>query len=399
MSDVMQALILARRATERRGLGRLKKTASAPDNLIFFLTVVLLVLGWVTLYSASALVAENRYGDQYFFLKKQIMWSAIGMVGLVLSTRVNLRFIQKNARFILGGVLVSLVLVLILGHEVGGARRWLRIAGIGFQPSEFAKLGLVIALADYLDRKQSKLKEFWTGFMPPMAMLGAVVFLIALEPDLGTPMLIVLVGVGLIYLAGARLGHLFLLFLAGLPVLYYEVFHVAYRRQRILAFLDPWRDTQGAAYQLIQSFLALGSGGFWGKGPGESVIKMYYLPESQTDFIFSILGEEWGFIGTATLTAIFFLLAFRGFGIATRAANWFETLLAAGVSLLLGGQAAINLCVVTGLFPTKGIPLPFISFGGSSLVLTLISVGLLLNVSRRAHNPSLLTQKRRRGRP
>ncbi len=372
-----------------------RSSKRAPDWAVLFLTMLLLVIGWVALYSASAVVADAKYGDQYFFVKKQLMWSVIGLAGMFIAMRMELKFLQRHARNIFVVVLAMLVAVLIVGHEVGGARRWLRIAGIGFQPSEFAKLGLILVLADYLDRKQSRLGDFWRGFMPPMVLLGLVTALIALEPDLGTPMLIVMTGVGMIFLAGAKLRHLFILALLAAPVLYYEVFHVAYRRSRILAFLDPWRNAQGSAYQLVQSFLAIGSGGFLGRGSGESAIKLHYLPEAQTDFIFAIIGEEFGLIGTSLICILFFSLAWRCFWIATHASNWFETCLAAGVSFLLGGQALINLGVVTGLLPTKGIPLPFISFGGSSLVLTLLSVGLLLNVSRRMGGPSLPRARRR----
>ncbi len=371
-----------------------KKAGAPPDWAIVFSTLLLLVFGWVVLYSASALVAESRFGDQYHYLKKQILWSGLGLTGLLVAMRINLRWLQRLARPLFFGTVVLLVLVLVAGQEVGGARRWLRVAGLGFQPSEFAKLALVLMLADYLDRKRSRLANLWTGFLPPVVLLGVVLGLVVLERDLGTPLLMAAAAGGMIFLAGARIGHLLSLGLLALPLVYFAVFRVAYRRQRILAFLDPWSDAQGAGYQLVQSFLALGSGGFWGRGSGESTIKMHYLPESQTDFIFSILGEELGFLGTAALTCIFLFLAHRCFRVALRASHWFETLLAAGVSLLLSGQVLINLGVVTGLLPTKGIPLPFISFGGSSLLVTLTAVGLVLNVSRRSQGAGVLQQPR-----
>ncbi|MBI4396074.1 MAG: FtsW/RodA/SpoVE family cell cycle protein, partial [Elusimicrobia bacterium] len=272
-----------------------KKAPSRPDLAVFFLTASLLVFGWVVLYSASALVAESRFGDQYYYLKKQMIWSGIGLAGLLIFSRINLKIVQRSARLIYVGMVVLLGLVLLVGHEVGGAKRWLRVAGLGIQPSEFAKLSIVLLLADFLDRKRSKLSEFWSGFVPPMALVGIVLGLIALERDLGTPLLISLVSVGMIFLAGARYLHLIGIALAALPLLYFALFHVAYRRQRLFAFLDPWKDARGTGYQLVQSLLALGSGGFWGRGSGESTIKMYYLPESQTDFVFSIFGEEFGF--------------------------------------------------------------------------------------------------------
>ncbi|HRY30500.1 MAG TPA: putative lipid II flippase FtsW [Elusimicrobiota bacterium] len=361
-----------------------RKSTQPPDWVIGALTLSLLFFGWVILYSASALVAESRYGDQYFFLKKQMLWSCLGMAALLAALRVKMSFVQRLARPLFVVELVFLVLVLVVGHEVAGGRRWLRLAGFGFQPSEFAKLALVLVLADFLDRKKSRLGEFKSGFLPPMVLVGLVLGLIALERDLGTPMLIAMVSLGLIYLAGARYRHLLALVLAGLPVVYYAIFSVAYRRERFFTFLDPWKNPQGTSYQLVQSLLAIGSGGFWGRGSGESTIKMYYLPEAQTDFVFSILGEELGFVGASLLVLLFLLLVLRCYQVAIKASNWFETLVAAGISLMLGGQVLINLGVVTGLLPTKGIPLPFVSFGGSSLLVTMAAIGLVLNISRRA---------------
>jgi cell division protein FtsW len=346
-------------------------------------TVVLVLFGWVVLYSASAFVAEGRHQDQYFFLKRQVVWSLLGLGGLLAASRLSLAWIQKYARFFFIAALGLLAAVLVAGHEVGGARRWLRFGGFGLQPSEFAKLALIVALADYLDRKKSRLDDWKKGYLPALVLIGTTAGLIALENDLGTPLLLCGVAGGMIYAAGARSLHLVATALLALPVVYGAVFHVAYRRRRLLAFLDPWKDAQGTGYQLVQSLLALGSGGVWGKGMGGSTIKRHYLPESQTDFIFPIFGEEFGLAGTLTLTALFFYLAYRCFRVALGAGRYFHSLTAAGVGLLVGGQALINLGVVTGLLPTKGIPLPFFSFGGSSALVTMTAVGLVLNVSRR----------------
>jgi cell division protein FtsW len=360
------------------------KKGSPPDWIILFLTVSLILFGWVILYSASAVMAESRYGDQYYFLKKQMMWSFLGLLGLLAALRVNIGLVQRGARPLFLGVVVLLVAVLFVGHEVGGGKRWLRVAGFGFQPSELAKLAVVLVLADFLDRRKSRLAEFRSGLMPPLLLVGLVLGLVALERDLGTPLLIAAAAGGMIYLAGARHRHLLGLALAAAPLLAYALLSVPYRRQRLLAFLDPWKDAQGTGYQLVQSLMAIGSGGFWGRGSGESTIKLHYLPEAQTDFVFSILSEELGFIGAAAMICIFFYLVHRCFRVALQASHWFETLVAAGVSLWLGTQALMNLGVVTGLLPTKGIPLPFISFGGSSMLVTMAAVGLVLNVSRRA---------------
>jgi cell division protein FtsW len=357
--------------------------------VVFGLTLATVVFGWMVLYSASALVADGRFGDQYYFIKRQMVWSLLGLVGMGLALKIPLSAVQRSARGLWALVVVLLVMVLAVGHEVGGAKRWLRIGGFGLQPSEFAKLAVVLVLADYLDRRQSRLKSFMGGFVPPLIIAGVILGLIALEKDLGTPLLIGLVALGMIYVAGARVSHLFVTALALLPVVVVSILAVPYRRHRLFAFLDPWREAQGAGYQLVQSLLAIGSGGFWGKGSGESTIKMYYMPESQTDFIFPIFGEEFGFVGSVALTLVFFLLTYRCFRVAMRATHWFHVLVAAGVGLLLGGQVLINLGVVTGLLPTKGMPLPFISFGGSSLLVLLTSIGLVLNVSRQAGPPAI----------
>jgi cell division protein FtsW len=359
------------------------------DGVLLSLILSVMVFGWIVLYSASAVLAEAKFGDQYFFVKKQILWSAIGMAGLLVASRIKLEWVRRFARPSYAVVLVLLMLVLVAGHEVLGAKRWLRFAGVGFQPSEFAKLAVILFLADALDRKKSRLQDFTRGYLPALAAGGLIAGMVLLERDLGTPMLIMSIAIGMIYLAGAKHRHLLATGLAAIPFLYFAIFHVPYRRQRLLAFLDPWKDAQGAGYQLVQSLLALGSGGFWGKGSGESTIKLLYLPEAQTDFIFPILGEEFGFVGAAVLTLLFLWMTFRCFQAARQATQWFNALLAAGVGLWLGMQVIINLAVVTGLMPTKGMPLPLISFGGSSLVILLTSLGLVLNVTRR-HGASVM---------
>ena len=357
------------------------------DVALLSWTAGLTVFGWLVLYSASALLGDSRYGDQYFFLKRQMIWTALGMVGLGVAALTPLSWVQRMARPVLIATVVLLVLVLVAGHEVGGAKRWLRVGGLGVQPSEFAKLAVVLVLADYLDRRQSRLTR-WSGFLPPLIVTGFVLGLILLERDLGTPFLIGCVAFSLIAMAGAKWRHLFLVGLATIPGLFLAL-SVPYRRQRLLAFLDPWKESQGVGYQLVQSLMALGSGGFWGKGSGESTIKMYYMPESQTDFIFPIFGEEFGFLGTSLLTTAYFVLTYLCFRVAFRATHWFHALLAAGVALTIGGQGLLNLGVVTGLLPTKGIPLPFLSFGGSSLLVLMTSIGLVLNVSRHRGTPVL----------
>jgi cell division protein FtsW len=284
---------------------------------------------------------------------------------------------------------LGLVLVLIpgVGVTVKGARRWLRVGMWTVQPSELMKVGVLLYLAHYLAKKGSRLTDFWRGFMPPLVVVGAIVGLILIEPDMGTAAVIGLVTLGLLFAGGARLGHLMVIGLAALPVLYLLVMRVAYRRQRIMSFLDPWSDPTGSGFQVIQSQLALGSGGLSGVGLGEGRQKLFYLPEPHTDFVLSALGEEAGFLGTIAVLLLLGWFVVRGFAIALEADDPFARYLALGVCFFVGFHTLINVGVITGLLPTKGLTLPFVSYGGSSLVVNMIGTGLLIAVSR--HRPPI----------
>jgi len=259
----------------------------------------------------------------------------------------------------------------------------LRIGAVGFQPSELGKLALILYLADYLTRKQDKIKSFSRGFFPPMLVLGGMTGLILIQPDLGTVVLLGIVSLILLFVAGIRIIYLGGLVLFSLPALYFLISGVGYRQRRILAFLNPWQHATGAGYQIVQSFLALGSGGIKGVGLGESRQKLFYLPASYTDFIFSIVGEELGFIGTVSLVVLFLVFLWAGIRVAYQSPDLFGYLLGIGITVAISLQAIINIGVATGSLPTKGISLPFISFGGSSLLFNMMGVGLLLNISRR----------------
>lgn len=355
---------------------------TGPDEGILLSVFGLLVFGWVMVYSSSALFAETRYHDQYFFLKKQVMWSVIGMAAFLVTANLPIGLFQRNAKRIFIATCVGLVLVLFFGRHISGAQRWLRLGPISFQPSELAKMAMVILVADFLDRRQSRLREFNRGLAPLLALVAMPLVLILLEPDLGTPVLMTTVILSLLILGGARWRHLLLMGLSTLPVLVISILKVRYRLERLLVYLNPWSDPKGTGYQLVQSLLALGSGGIFGRGLGQSKIKISNLPDAHTDFVFSVLGEELGLLGTCLCAGLFLFLCTRGLKIAMNAKSLFARLVAAGVSLTIGLQALINMGVACGMFPTKGMPLPFISFGGSSLVIMLISVGLLANVSR-----------------
>ncbi len=356
--------------------------------LLLIVTFILIGFGLVAIYSTSAIFAEEKFGDSLFFLKRQLLWVSLGLAAMLITWGIKYELIKVVSKPLLFLTIALLVLVLFpqFGREAGGARRWLKIGGFSFQPSELGKIALLIYLSDYLTRKQKSIKGFSKGFLPPLLVLGGMIGLILLQPDLGTGLLLGVASFTLFFIAGVRVAYLMGLSLSSLPALYFLIVGVGYRQRRILAFLDPWKDASGVGYQITQSFMALGSGGMMGRGLVWSRQKLFYLPASYTDFIFSIVGEELGFLGTASIVILFLFFLWAGMRIASRASDLFGYLLGIGITLTITLQAIINMGVVTGSLPTKGIPLPFISFGGSSLVFNLVGVGLLLNISRRRKN-------------
>ncbi|MCG2675749.1 putative lipid II flippase FtsW [bacterium] len=354
---------------------------------LFLITLALISIGIIMVYSASAILSLDKYNDPYFFLKRQMAWVFLGLVGMFFAARVNYRALPKLLKPLLLLTLFLLILVLFpqFGKEVAGARRWLRIGDFTLQPSEVAKLILILYMADTLSRKKEKIKDLVYGFLPPLIILGTIFILILRQPDLGTALIILAVILGMLFVSGVRLKHLFSLFLVALPGIWLLINKVGYRKRRILAFLDPWSDPQGYGFQIIQSLIALGSGGILGRGLGEGTQKLFYLPAPHTDFIFAILGEELGFLGGVAVIILFGAFIYFGARIARRAPDLFGSLLALGITTWIGLQAMINIGVATGTLPTKGIPLPFISFGGSSLIFSLIGVGILLSISLQSH--------------
>jgi cell division protein FtsW len=358
-----------------------------PDMWLFGTMIVLLSVGIVMVYSASAIMATDRFRDPYFFLKKQLVWALLGAAGLLAVLRVDYRRLERWQWPILGGAAVLLLLVLVppFAHPINGTRRWLRLGVISFQPAELAKLALVVYLAAYLARKREGLTDFWRGVMPPLAIAGVFALLVLAQPDLGNCLTLIIVTFGLLFLAGVRLHHLLLLLAPALPLLMIAIWIAPYRLRRITTFLDPWADQRGGGFQIIQSWLALGSGGLFGQGIGESKQKLFYLPESHTDFIFAVVGEELGLVGALGILALFAVLIWRGLRVGVRAPDAFGAYLALGITVLIATQTLVNLGVVTGSLPTKGLPLPFISFGGSALLMTMLSTGVLLNISQHAN--------------
>ena len=358
-----------------------------PDLWLFAVALVLLSTGVVMIYSASAIVAADRFRDPYFFLKRQVFWAALGCGALWVALRHDYRKLERFVVPLLAVAVVLLVLVLIpgLGVSVNGSRRWLRLGPLSFQPAELAKLALVVYLAAFLARKREQIDDVWQGLVPPLAVGGVLAGLVLLQPDLGNAVTLLVLTVGLLFLAGARIRWIAMLAIPAVPLAVIAVLIAPYRLRRVFAFLDPWQDPRGSGFQIIQSWLGFGSGGVFGRGIGESRQKLFYLPEAHTDFIFAIIGEELGLIGATFVVAVFAMLIWRGLRVGLRVGDPFGAYLALGITVLVATQTLLNLGVVTGLLPTKGLPLPFLSFGGSALLVTMAATGVLLNISQDAH--------------
>lgn len=359
------------------------------DWVIVVVTVVLLCIGLVMVHSASTVLSAQKFNDPFFYAKRQLMWAGLGTISMIWTSQFDYHqwrdWAPKIA--IAGFLFLAVVLIPGVGQNRGGSQAWLGIGGFGIQPSEFAKLALLIYLAHYLTDAKDKMDSFVRGFLPPLGMALLAVGLIMLEPDLGQSVVIMGATMILLFTAGARWKHLFALLGLGLAGFGVLVAMAPYRIVRIVAFLDPWKYPLDKGYQIIQSLYALGSGGLVGLGLGNSQQKFLYLPEPQTDFVFAILGEELGFLGGAAVLILFAVLVWRGFRTALYAPDDFGSLLAAGITGMIAVQVLINVGVVTGSIPATGITLPFISFGGSSLTLMLTGVGILLNISKQSVTP------------
>ncbi|HEV2055625.1 MAG TPA: putative lipid II flippase FtsW [Methylomirabilota bacterium] len=357
-----------------------------PDLWLFALVLALVSLGVVMVYSASAIMAADRFHDPLYFLKKQLFWAVLGVCALWAGMLFDYRRLERFVVPLLAVSFVLLVLVLVppFGQEINGTRRWFRAGPVSFQPVELAKFSLLLYLAAFLTRRQEMLETFSQGLLPLLLVAGGMAGLTMLQPDMGNAMVLVTLTLALAYLGGARVYHMGLIAAAALPMIAAAIAMKPYRLRRMVAFMNPWNDPQGSGFQIIQSFLALASGGWLGRGLGESKQKLFYLPEAHTDFIFAIVGEELGLAGAVVVVALFVLLVWRGLRIGLRAPDAFGSYLALGLTIMLATQTLVNLGVVTGALPTKGLPLPFISSGGSALLMALFSTGVLLNISQHA---------------
>jgi cell division protein FtsW len=364
----------------------MNKTRPAPDLWILLCIMSLLTIGIIMVYSAGSVLGFHDYGDSFYFVKRQILFAVLGMGAMFVTANLDYRIWIKYAKAGLVICFIMLVIVLIpgIGNVRGGARSWLGIGSFGIQPSEFMKLGMILFLAKWLSQEKFNITSFSKGLLPPLALIGTAFGLIMMQPDLGTGSVMFGASMMIVFTAGARLKHLGLLTLVGVAGFIGLILAAPYRLKRITAFLDPWSDPLGSGYQIIQSLYAIGPGGLGGLGLGMSRQKYSYVPEPQTDFIFSILAEELGFIGGMIVLLLFLILIWRGMRIAMTISDPFGSLLAVGIVGMLAIQVIVNIGVVIGLMPVTGITLPLISYGGSSLTLMLTALGILMNLSRYA---------------
>ena len=346
--------------------------------------IILSLFGLLMVYSASNIWAEYKFNDPFKFVKNQGLFFIVGLFLMNVISKINYQHYQKWAKVFLLGCVVLLILVLIpgIGTVRNGSRSWFGIGSFGIQPSEFTKLALIIFSAKYLTKNEKKMSNIKKGVLPLLGLALMIFGLIMLQPDFGTGMILVMTTIGLLFVSDVPFKFFLKIGVAGLIGIVGLVIAAPYRLKRILSFLNPWSDPLGSGFQIIQSLYAIGPGGLLGFGLGNSRQKHFYLPEPQTDFIFSIISEEFGFLGVIIITTFFFIIIYQGFKIAKKANDLFGKYLAFGITFSLAFQCILNLSVVTGLMPITGITLPFVSYGGSSLLITMMGMGILLNISR-----------------
>lgn len=354
-------------------------------NKVLLITVIIIaVFGLVMIYSASSIWSEYKFNDAFHFVKMQGIFFGIGLVLLYVLSKIDYHIYYKYANIILIICAILLILVLIpgIGTVRNGSRSWFGIGPLGIQPSEFAKIGLIIYVAKYLTNNNKLMKSIIKGVLPVLGVMGFFFIIIMLEPDFGTAMVIVLTLVVLIFISGVKISFFVKIGLAGILGIVGIIIAAPYRMKRIVSFLNPWSDPLGSGYQILQSLYAIGPSGLLGQGFLKSRQKYFYLPEPQTDFIFSIISEELGFLGVLIVTILFGIIFYEGISISLKAKDLFGKYLAFGLSFGIIIQASLNLMVVVGLIPVTGVTLPFLSYGGSSLLISMASIGILLNISR-----------------
>lgn len=370
-----------------------KKIAPAPtleptsqeqpwDGWLLVIVCILMGLGVVMIFSASAITALWRYNDPTYFLKRQFLHMIAGFFLLYVGMQIDYRWYRRAAYPILGVTVGMLLMVLLLGHTAGGAKRWVSLGFMMFQPGEWAKIAMLMVLAYSVEKKGTKIKTFFVGLLPHLLLVGGVVLLLLKQPDFGTSVLITSMMFVLLFVAGTRISYISLILMGAGAVAWQLIVTSPYRMKRIMAFLDPWSHQDTIGYQVTESLIAIGSGRVSGEGLGNGLGKLGFVPALETDFIGTAIAEELGFMGVALVIILFLLLLWRGLRIAFRSRDLFGTYLAVGITVLFGFQAAINLGVISGMLPTKGLTLPFVSYGGSSLLCSMFAIGVMLNISR-----------------
>jgi cell division protein FtsW len=352
------------------------------DIKLLFPVLFLVGIGVVMVYSASSALALKNYGSDYHFLKKQSMFALFGIIVLVGCRNFPYKLFRSLTYPLLILAMAFLVAILIsgFGYSAGGSTRWFRFGGFTFQPSELARFSLVIYLAYSMSKKQDKLKDFYYGFLPHVLVFGILAAMIIIQPDFGSTVILGAITWIMLFVGGVRIRHLFLSLIVMLPVAYFFMVNAEYRMNRILSFLNPWQYPSGEGYQIVHSLMAFGSGGIWGTGIGKGYQKLFYLPEPHTDFIFSVIGEEFGLVGVLIILALYAMIIWRGVAIAKNSQDSFGAFVAIGLTTAIGLQVCVNMGVTLGLLPTKGLTLPFLSYGGTSLLINMASVGILMNI-------------------
>lgn len=355
------------------------------DHMLLTITVIILAVGIVMVTSAGYMIASGKFGDGFYYTKRQGISMLIGLTFMFIFSRINPQFWKNGAAVVMGIGLLLMALVFVpgIGVELGGSRRWIRMpVGFFLQPSELIKYALIIFFAHSLAKKGDTIKAFTVGFLPHLLVIAIVIFLLLIQPDFGSAVIITTVGFLMMFVAGVRFQHLAGCCVLALPFLIHVGMSAQYRLSRLKSFLDPWSDPLSSGFQIIQSLVAFGCGGTWGAGVGKGIQKLFYLPQPQSDFIFSVIGEELGLLGVVSIITLFCALIVKGFMISIRSQDPFNRYLAFGITSLIGLQALLNMAVAMGLLPTKGLPLPLISLGGTSMIVNLAGIGILMAVSQ-----------------
>jgi len=376
----------------RKEFGEPSHVAEGSDVLLVAAVLALTGFGIVMVFSAGAVFAAKIHKDWTFFLKRESVYAGVGLLAFLVGSRLDYSIYRRFTYPLLFLAVAMLAAVLKLGPSINGAARWFRLGGLSFQPSELAKFALALYLAVLLARKAEKVRDFSMGFLPPLLMTGVFLGLLLKQPDLGTAVIMGVTALGLMFVAGTRTSYILLSVLIAAPI-GWKVFITgeSWRMRRLLAFLYPWQYRRDTGYQLYESLISVGSGGVWGQGLGQGHQKLFFLPEAHTDFILAVVGEELGLVGVLTVLAVFALLVWRGLRASARARDPYGCYLAFGITCLFGLQTIVNMCVVLGLLPTKGLPLPFVSYGGTALVMSLFMAGVLVNISARAPEPARMS--------